>query len=222
MAHGLGDTGAGWMMLASNWRRRGLFEEVSFIFPNAPSIPITVNFGMSMPGWYDIATLSVTASQEEFLRQQDEPGILKSRDYFNSLIQAELDKGIKPGRIVLGGFSQGGAMALITGLTSKEKLAGIFALSCYLPLSHKFKELVPDGFPNLKTPVFMAHGDADAVVKFEFGQNSAKHLEDMGVDVKFREYSGMGHTSDPLEIQDLENYLADVLPAEEKVSSSGL
>ncbi|EER29864.1 Phospholipase/Carboxylesterase family protein [Coccidioides posadasii C735 delta SOWgp] len=223
MAHGLGDE----MMLARNWRRRGMFDEVSFIFPNAPSIPITVNFGMTMPAWYDIATLSVTktkmqATEEEFLRQQDEPGILRSRDYFNSLIKEEMDKGIKPSRIVLGGFSQGGAMSLITGLTCKEKLGGIFALSCYLPLSNKIKELLPENWPNEKTPVFMAHGNADSVVKFEFGQSSAKHLKEMGMEVDFNEYPGMGHSGDPLEIQDLEKFLAKVIPPESKEASPGL
>ncbi|WEW61406.1 alpha/beta hydrolase family protein [Emydomyces testavorans] len=222
MAHGLGDNGAGWMMLAQNWRRRGLFDEVSFIFPNAPTIPVTVNYGMRMPGWYDIATLSVDATQEEFLRQQDEPGILKSRDFFNSLVKEEMDKGIRPSRIVLGGFSQGGAMALITGLTSKEKLAGIFGLSCYLPLSQKIKELLPEDWPNKKTPVFMAHGNADAIVKFDFGRDSAKHLSEMGMDVEFHEYPGMGHTSDPVEIEDLEKFLMKVIPAEATEVSSEL
>ncbi|EEP81154.1 hypothetical protein UREG_05996 [Uncinocarpus reesii 1704] len=176
------------MMLAQNWRRRGMFDEVSFIFPNAPPIPITINFGTVMPGWYDIATLSVTATQEEFVQRQDEPGILKSREYFNSLIKEEMDKGIKSSRIVLGGFSQGGAMSLVTGLTCKDKLGAIFALSSYLPLSNKIKELLPENWPNEKTPVFMAHGDIDAVVKFELGQKSAEHLKEMGMDVEFHKY----------------------------------
>lgn len=120
--------------------------------------------------------------------QQDEAGLLKSRDYFNGLIKAEMDKGIEASRIVLGGFSQGGAMSLFTGLTHKEKLGGVFAMSCYVPLSHKFKELLPEAFPNQKTPVFMAHGDIDPVVKYEFGKHSHSFLKDLGVDAQFNTY----------------------------------
>lgn len=113
---------------------------------------------------------------------------MKSRDAFNGLVKEQMDKGIPASRIVLGGFSQGGAMSLLSGLTSPEKLGGIFALSCYLPLSHKFKELIPEPWANHKTPLFMAHGDSDGVVKYEFGQKSAEALKDMGVPVEFHTY----------------------------------
>lgn len=125
---------------------------------------------------------------EEFLDQQDGAGIMKSQDYFNTLVKEEMDKGIKSSRIVLGGFSQGGAMSLFTGLTSPEKLGGIFGLSCYLPLSDKINKFLPEAWPNQKTPVFMAHGDIDEVVKFDFGQKSAQMLKDMEVDVEFHKY----------------------------------
>ena len=122
------------------------------------------------------------------MEQQDEVGLLRSREYFNGLIKAEMDKGIQASRIVLGGFSQGGAMSLLTGLTHKEKLGGVFALSSYLPLSHKFKEFLPEDFPNQKTPVFMAHGDIDAVVKYDFGKNSHAFVKELGVDAEFHTY----------------------------------
>ncbi|KGY15138.1 hypothetical protein PABG_11917 [Paracoccidioides brasiliensis Pb03] len=214
MAHGLGDSGAGWLMLAQNWRRRGLFDEVSFIFPNAPAIPITINFGMSMPGWYDIQKLGRDVSVEDFGNNQDEPGILRSRDYFNTLIKQEIDKGIKPSRIVMGGFSQGGAMSLFTGLTQKEKLGGIFGLSCYLPLRDKVPSYIPEGFPNKKTPVFMAHGDEDPTVLLDWAEGSAEELRKLGMTVDFYKYPGMTHSADPLEIQDLQRYLEKVIPAE--------
>ncbi|EZF68580.1 hypothetical protein H105_08789 [Trichophyton soudanense CBS 452.61] len=223
MAHGLGDTGAGWMMMAQNWRRREMYDEVSFIFPNAPSIPITVNFGMSMPGWYDIKNLSPTQTMEEFFAQRDEEGILKSRDYFNTLIKEEIDKGIKPSRIVFGGFSQGGAMALVTGFASPVKLGGIFGLSCYLPLSpEQLKKHIPEGWPNQKTPLFMGHGDIDQVVKHQYGDKTASILKDMGVDVDFKTYHGLGHSGDPDEIQDLEKFLDRIIPAEGTAPSSEL
>ena len=99
-----------------------------------------------------------------------------------------MDKGIRSNRIVIGGFSQGGAMAIITGLTHTEKLGGIFGLSSYLLLSHKIIDLLPDGWPNKQTPVFMGHGDADPLVKYEFGKKSAELMREMGMSVQFMTY----------------------------------
>ncbi|KAK1825113.1 hypothetical protein LTR12_000402 [Friedmanniomyces endolithicus] len=130
VAHGLGDSGAGWMFLAENWRLRNKFEETKFVFPNAPQIPITVNMGMRMPGWYDISDFGDLAT-----RSDDEAGVLRSQKVFHSLIADEIKNGIPTERIVLGGFSQGGAMSLMAGITSPTKLGGIFGLSCYLLLS---------------------------------------------------------------------------------------
>ncbi|EER43836.1 acyl-protein thioesterase [Histoplasma capsulatum H143] len=172
------------------------------------------NFGMSMPGWYDIVKLGANVPIEEFARLQDERGILKSRDYFNTLIKEEIDKGISPSRIVLGGFSQGGAMSLFTGITQREKLGGIFGLSCYLPLSEKLSTFMPDGFPNRQTPVFMAHGDSDPTVLYEWGQRSADHIKGLGMTVEFNKYPGLGHSADPMEILDLQKFLERIIPAE--------
>ncbi|KAJ5263324.1 Phospholipase/carboxylesterase [Penicillium angulare] len=215
MAHGLGDSGQGWTSLAQNWRRRGKFDEVAFIFPNAPDIPITVNFGMAMPGWYDIAKLGGDLNIDESVRSQDEPGILRSREYFNGLIKAEVEKGIKPSRIVLGGFSQGGAMSVFSGLTCKEKLGGVFGLSCYLLLSDRIKNFIPEHFPNKQTPFFLAHGREDGVVKYEMGEMSSKAVKDLGVEnVSFNTYPDLGHSADPDEIDDLEKFLEKTIPAE--------
>ncbi|KAJ5820608.1 hypothetical protein N7474_006199 [Penicillium riverlandense] len=215
IAHGLGDTGAGWMALAQNWRRRGKFDEVAFVFPNAPSIPITCNFGMSMPGWYDIAKLGSDVDWKESVNLQDEPGILRSRDYFNTLIKEEMEKGIKPSRIVLGGFSQGGAMSVFTGVTGKEKLGGVFGLSCYLLLSDRIKNYVPENWPNKNTPFFLAHGLDDAVVPFQFGEKSSQTLKELGLkDVTFNRYPDLGHSADPAEIDDLEQFLGKTIPPE--------
>ena len=126
---------------------------------------------------------------EEMVRSQDEPGILRSREYFDKLIKEEMDKGIKASRIILGGFSQGGAMSVFTGLTGKEKLGGVFGLSCYLLLSDRVKNYLPEEWANKKTPFFLAHGEDDEVVRFEFGQKSAEMLKEIGLeDVKFNKY----------------------------------
>lgn len=127
---------------------------------------------------------------EESLRTQDEAGILRSRDYFNTLIKEQTDKGIKSSRIVLGGFSQGGAVSVFTGLTNKEKLGGVFGLSCYLLLSDRIKNFTPEDWPNKKTPFFLAHGEDDEVVQYQFGEQSAKMLKELGLeDVEFNSYS---------------------------------
>ncbi|KAK7536345.1 Phospholipase/carboxylesterase/thioesterase [Phyllosticta citribraziliensis] len=207
VAHGLGDSGAGWMFLAENWRRRGKFEEVSFVFPNAPSIPITINMGMRMPGWYDLASLSDINQ-----RSEDETGIKRSQEYFHNLILEEINKGIPSNRIVIGGFSQGGAIGLLSGLTFPQKLGGIFGLSSYLLLRNKIRDMVPADNPNKETPIFMGHGDIDPVVRHEWGQRTADTLKEWGWNVDFRTYEGLPHSADPEEIDDLENYLNQRLP----------
>lgn len=121
-------------------------------------------------------------------RDQDEPGILRSRAYFNSLIKEEINKGIKPSRIVLGGFSQGGCMSIFTGITQNQKLGGIFGLSCYLLLGPKIQGLIPENFPNKQTPFFIAHGTDDEVVQHKFGEISAERLKAMDVPVEFHSY----------------------------------
>ncbi|KAJ5952934.1 Phospholipase/carboxylesterase/thioesterase [Penicillium vulpinum] len=225
MAHGLGDSGAGWVSLAQTWRRRGKFDEVAFIFPNAPEIPITVNFGMSMPGWYDIAKLGGNMNLEESVRTQDETGIIRSRDYFNALINTEIEtKNIKASRIILGGFSQGGAMSVFTGVTNKEKLGGVFGMSCYMLLSDRIKNYIPEEWANKKTPFFLAHGLKDEVVPFKSGKASAEELKKIGLEnVSFSEYENLGHSATPEEIDDIEKFIEKVLAAEgESTPSAGL
>jgi lysophospholipase-1 len=126
---------------------------------------------------------------EEALRNQDEPGILRSRDYFNVLIKEEMDKGIKASRIILGGFSQGGAMSVFAGVTNKEKLGGIFGMSCYMLLSDRIKNYMPEEWANKKTPFFLAHGVEDNVVPFASGKISAAKLKELGLEnVSFNKY----------------------------------
>ncbi|CBX93256.1 hypothetical protein IAQ61_008969 [Plenodomus lingam] len=206
-AHGLGDSGSGWIFLAENWRRRSKFEEVSFVFPNAPNIPITLNMGMKMPGWYDLKSLSTLDDRDE-----DQEGIHRSRDYFHALIDQEIEKGIPANRIVIGGFSQGGAMSLLSGVTYKKQLGGIMGLSSYLILRQTIKDMIPTDNPNQNVPIFMAHGDADPVVAHKWGKLSAEELEKHGFKVDFRTYKGMGHSADPSEIDHIEAYLNKQIP----------
>ncbi|KAH0538222.1 hypothetical protein FGG08_005191 [Glutinoglossum americanum] len=215
LAHGLGDTGAGWAGIARNFRRRSKLDEVAFIFPNAPTIPITINGGMRMPGWFDIRRLKNATSVEDLSREEDEEGILRCRDYFHSLIRDETtNKGIPSERIVIGGFSQGGAITLLSGVSCPTKLGGIFGLSSYLPLRDKLKDMIPSDNPNSNTKIFMAHGMEDPLVRYDWGIKTGEKLTELGYTVDFRGYacSGLDHSADVRELDHFENYLAEVLP----------
>ncbi|TDZ61687.1 Acyl-protein thioesterase 1 [Colletotrichum trifolii] len=232
-AHGLGDTGNGWASAVENWRRRQRLDEVKFVLPHAPAIPITCNFGMRMPGWFDIVSrasildrhpqLTRAATQKkldgtvESLREsEDEPGILTSSRYFQDLVQAEVDAGIPAERIVLGGFSQGGAMAIFSGLTGKHRIGGIVGLSCWLLLSNKFAGIVPEDKANQDTPVWMGHGDADPLVRPELGALSMEALQKLGYKVSRTLYPGMGHSACLEELDEVEVFLLERLPPTEK------
>jgi len=207
VAHGLGDSGAGWHFLAEQFRSQNKFPETKFIFPNAPNIPITVNGGMRMPGWYDITDFGDIVN-----RSEDETGILRSQKTLHDLIAAEVQAGIPSERIVLGGFSQGGAMSLLSGVTHPTKLGGIFGLSCYLLLQGKLREMVPAGSPNKLTPIFMGHGDFDPVVRYPWGKATAEKLREWGWQVDFKTYPGLPHSCSQDEIDDLENYIKARIP----------
>jgi predicted esterase len=195
------------MFLADTWRQQSKFPETKFIFPNAPQIPITINMGMRMPGWYDITDFGDLAN-----RSEDEEGIIRSQKVFHSLIAEEVKNGIDTERIVLGGFSQGGAMSLMSGITCPSKLGGIFGLSCYMLLQSKVQEMVPKDAPNQKTPIFMGHGDADPLVKVQWGEATAQKLRDWGYEVDFKTYRNLPHAAAQQEIDDLEEYLRKRIP----------
>lgn len=155
---------------------------------------------------------AIDGSVEGFRKNEDEAGILVSQAYFHSLIQSEIDNGIPSERIVLGGFSQGGAMSLFAGLTAKVKLAGIIALSSYLLLSLKFADLIPHPEMNKDTPIFMAHGNVDQVVNFNMGKLSYDFLKEKGYNASFRVYEGMGHSACLEELDEIEDFLRQRLP----------
>ena len=145
----------------------------------------------------------------------DETGILRSRGVFNKLIADEIEAGIPSNRIVLGGFSQGGAMSLFTGLTTSHKLAGVFGLSCYLLMGNKVKTIAAEEAKdvNKDTPFFMGHGDADEVVKYQWGQQTADFLKkELGVQVEFKTYKNLPHSAALEEIDDLEAFVTKCLP----------
>ncbi|EFX02214.1 acyl-protein thioesterase 1 [Grosmannia clavigera kw1407] len=210
-AHGLGDSGHGWAAAVENWRRRQRLEEVKFVLPHAPNIPITVNGGMRMPGWYDI--VSFDSPGTSLRDNEDEAGLVASRAYFHQLVQQEIDAGVPAERIVLGGFSQGGAMAIFAGITNPRRLAGIVAMSTYLVLSQKIEsKYLPSPNANAYTPVLWCHGTADPVLPYKMGELSRDALRRMGYPVEWKSYPGMAHSALPEELDDVESFLFQVLP----------
>ncbi|MCX7890896.1 MAG: alpha/beta hydrolase [Burkholderiales bacterium] len=174
---------------------------VRFVFPHAPLRPVTVNAGYVMRAWYDIASLDVD-------RREDEAGVRASHALLATLVEREGARGIAAARVVLAGFSQGGAMALFTGLRGPERLAGIVALSCYVPVADA---LGAEAHPaNRETPIFMAHGTEDPVVPLRLGARSRDRLVRMGHRVEWHEYP-MPHAVCPEEIADISAWLAGAL-----------
>ncbi|RLA44885.1 MAG: carboxylesterase [Gammaproteobacteria bacterium] len=174
---------------------------VRFVFPNAPIRPVTLNGGMQMRAWFDLISLDRDAPQ-------DEAGIRAAADGIEALIQRECDRGIAAERIVIAGFSQGGAMALFTALRYPEKLAGIVALSTYVPVAHAMEPELSAA--NHGLPIFMAHGPMDEVVPFNFARSSRKRLHQLGYDVEWHEYP-MGHSVIPEELQDIKAFLERIV-----------
>ena len=155
---------------------------VRFVFPHAPQIPVTINGGFVMRAWYDIFEMDLQ-------RRHDEGGIRASAEHLTRLIQRENDNGIPAERIVVAGFSQGGAIALHTGLRHPEKLAGILALSTYLVLPDELENERSEA--NAATPIFQAHGTMDPMVPCERGAQGRDRLRALGYDVDWHEYPMM-------------------------------
>ena len=174
---------------------------VRFVFPHAPVRPVTINAGMSMRAWYDIVGIHPDAPQ-------DDAGIRDSASRVTALIDREVERGIPTERIVLAGFSQGGAIALHVGVRETRKLAGLMGLSTYLPLSNAAENERADA--NADTSVFMAHGTLDPVVPASYGESSAQRLVSWGYPLQWKTYT-MPHAVCPEEIRDIRDWLDGVL-----------
>ena len=174
---------------------------IRFVFPSAPSIAVTVNGGYVMPAWYDITGRDVND-------REDLGGIHKSAAAISELIEREASRGIAYDNIILAGFSQGCAMSLQVGLRFPHRLAGIMALSGYLPLAKSLP--LERSEANSKTPIFMAHGVWDAVVIPERAEASADTLEKLGYQVDWNTYP-MEHSLHPDELADISRFLTMVL-----------
>ena len=174
--------------------------QVRYVFPNAPRMPVTINQGLIMQAWYDVAGFSA--------RDQDERGIRRSAGWIDALIAHEMERGVPANRVVLGGFSQGGAMALFAGLRHPAALAGVMCLSGYLLLPAALEAEASDA--NRSVSIFQAHGTADPMVPLTLGRSSRDGLEQAGYDVDYHEYP-MAHQVCYEELRDVGDWLTGVL-----------
>ena len=198
--HGLGADGQDFVPIAEQLDLSSV-GPVRFLFPNAPSIPVTINGGYVMPAWYDIRAA-------DLVQREDEAGLRLSCAQIEALIANEKARGIPASRIVVAGFSQGCAMALMVGLRHAEALAGIVGMSGYLPLAGS--TAAEHTVASLKTPIFMAHGTRDGVVALQRATASRDALTAMGYVVQWHDYP-MEHSVCPQEVADLEQFLKRIL-----------
>lgn len=198
--HGLGADGRDFVPIAEQLDLSAI-GPVRFLFPSAPHLPVTINGGHSMPAWYDILGADLVS-------RQDEAGMRLSQAAMEALIANEKLRGIAASRIVVAGFSQGCAMALMAGLRHTERLAGIAGLSGYLPLADKTG--AEGSAANQDVPIFLAHGVRDGVVAMPRALASRDALVALGYPVEWHEYA-MEHSVCPQEVGDLEKWLLRVL-----------
>ena len=199
--HGLGADGHDFEPIVPELRLDpGL--NIRFVFPHAPMMPVTINQGFVMRAWYDIRTADIG-------NEPDEKGIRASTGLLSDMVEAEIAGGIEPARIVLAGFSQGGVIALQAGLRFPQKLAGIIALSTYLPLEDSLDAEKSE--VNADIPILLAHGSADPVIPIHLAQRSHRKLEQAGYSVEWHEYKGMPHSVSEQEIFHIAEWLEKVL-----------
>jgi len=198
--HGLGADGNDFVPIIEQLQLPSHYA-IRFIFPNAPIRPITINQGYPMSGWYDITSMSIAD-------EEDETGIKESSAILKQLCDEQVSLGIDASRIVVAGFSQGGAIALHCGCRYPKPLAGIMALSTYMPLPDSLEEEADEEVAEV--PVFMAHGRQDDVINYEYAKHSMERLDALNVEVQWHEYD-MGHSVCLEEIHHIRNWLTDVL-----------
>ena len=202
--HGLGADGQDFVPIAEDMQ---LPLAVRYIFPHAPRRPVTINGGFVMRAWHDIANNDLSTGLRTGIdSQQDETGIRASQADVEALIEQEVERGINPAHIFLAGFSQGGAIALHTALRQNMPLAGVLALSTYLPLASRAQTESTQS--SRQTPIFMAHGKYDPIVPYALGLASGEHLKSLGYKVEWHEYP-MQHSVTEQEVRDIERWISE-------------
>ena len=204
--HGLGADGHDFEPIVPELRLPGELP-LRFVFPHAPIRPVTVNGGMEMRAWYDILSLDAAGRSEESSVRESAATLLE-------LIEAEVARGVPSERIVLAGFSQGGAVAMHAGLRYPKPVAGLMLLSTYVPVPTAFAAEVTesDASQPRSVPIFMAHGSFDPMLPLALGQESAAMIRSAGFTIDWREYP-MAHGVCPQEIADIRDFLLEVYSA---------
>ena len=194
--HGLGADGYDFVPIVNQFNLPTALG-IKFIFPHAPIMPVTINAGMKMRAWFDIVALDISGPA-------DEKGIRKTEQKLNQLISNEIESGIVSEKIILAGFSQGGAMALHCGLRYPKKLGGIIGLSTFLPL---YERVHLEANPaNKNVSIFMSHGTQDPIVPFQFGELTRNYLTQLKYSVNWYTYP-MQHEVCSQEILDVKQWL---------------
>jgi len=201
--HGLGADGNDFVPIVNELDLSGV-PATRFVFPHAPMRPVTINNGQVMRAWYDVSFGDLEGKS----RRADAVGVHESQEQINALVEREAKRGIAARKVVLAGFSQGGAVALQTGLRYPQELAGVMALSTYLPLADSLPQEAAAA--NKSTPVFMAHGIYDPVVPLMMGAGSMTFLTGLGYLVEWKQYP-MQHSLCAEEIQDIGAWLRRIL-----------
>ena len=201
--HGLGADGNDFVPIVQELDLTGM-PSIRFVFPHAPMRAVTINNGYVMRAWYDVSLANLEGNS----RRADENGVRSSQTAIGSLIEREVARGVASAKVVLAGFSQGGAIALQTGLRYPQRLSGIMALSTYLPLAESLPQEAAAA--NASTPVFMAHGTQDPIVPHAMGLGSRELLGKMGYSVEWHDYP-MQHSVCPEELRDLSAWLRKIL-----------
>jgi len=200
LLHGLGADGYDFVPVVRELETHGA-PAARYVFPHAPTMPVTINGGYVMRAWYDILGT-------DLVRREDEQGIRASQGMVEALIEREVARGVARSRIVLAGFSQGGAITLHTGLRQPQPLAGLIGLSCYLPLAESFSKEASAASKGV--PVFLAHGTQDPVVPHARGAASRDTLKSAGYAVEWHDYP-MPHSVSAEEIRDIAAFMQRVL-----------
>uniref|UniRef100_A0A1I7UC06 palmitoyl-protein hydrolase n=1 Tax=Caenorhabditis tropicalis TaxID=1561998 RepID=A0A1I7UC06_9PELO len=194
--HGLGDQGHGW---ADSFSTEARVDTVKVICPHSSERSVSLNMGMRMPAWYDLFGLSLTSPE-------DNEGIQNAAAYVHSLIDAEVAAGVPASKVIVGGFSMGGALAIYAGLTYPQKLGGIIGLSSFFLQRTKF----PGAYTaNNATNIFLGHGNVDQLVPFQFGQMSETLIKKFNPNVQLHAYRDMGHQSCAEEMRDVKAFISN-------------
>ncbi|CAF1450035.1 unnamed protein product [Adineta ricciae] len=187
--HGLGDFGGSWYDAFKAYQIGKALPYVKFIFPSAPVRKVTLNMGLAMTSWFDILGLDPNV-------KEDEEGIEKSSIFLKELIDSEIANGISSDRIIIGGFSMGGAIALHAALTCAHTLGGVVALSTWLPLASTFPDALVSGDKKVNLPILQCHGTQDALVQLKWARLTQQAIKSMGFkQYAFREYQDMDHST---------------------------